>query len=157
MRHGLNILSDDLIVRILDEAKAILAEKGMEIRGPEMKQRLLDAGLKTDTSGDRILFPADVVEKAIADAPKVFTLYDRDGNPYTEIGGNNVHYTPGSSGLKILDHRTGQTRLSRPSRISSNTPVSATVSSTWPIRARLFRPTRTSSRRSPTPGGYTCC
>ena len=49
---------------------------------------------------------------AIASAPKSFTLHDRDGNPYTEIGGNNVHYVPGSSGLKIQDHRTGETRLS---------------------------------------------
>jgi len=85
---------------------------GMNIRGAEMKKRLLDHGLKADKSGERIFFPADVVEKAIADAPSSFTLFDRDGEPYTEIGGNNVHYVPGSSGLKILDHRTGETRLS---------------------------------------------
>lgn len=112
MRPSLNVLSDDLITRILDEAKRIMAETGMEIRGEGMKQRLLDHGLKTDGTGKRVLFPADVVEKAIADAPKSFTLHDRDGNPYTEIGGNNVHYVPGSSGLKIQDHRSGETRLS---------------------------------------------
>ena len=83
----------------------------MEIRGPALKARLLDHGLKTDDSGKRVLFPREVVEKALADAPGTFTLFDRDGNPYTEIGGDNVHYTPGSSGLKILDHRTGETRL----------------------------------------------
>jgi trimethylamine--corrinoid protein Co-methyltransferase len=97
---------------ILAEAKRIMAETGMEIRGPEMKKRLLDEGLKTDESGRRILFPADVVDKAIDAAPKSFTLFNRDGDPYTEIGGNNVHFVPGSSGLKILDHRTGDTRLS---------------------------------------------
>jgi trimethylamine--corrinoid protein Co-methyltransferase len=112
MRPGLNILSDELTGRILGEARRIMAETGMEIRGPEMRARLMDHGLKTDESGKRLLFPAAVVEKAIADAPKTFTLFDRDGAPYTEIGGNNVHYTPGSSGLKIQDHRTGETRLS---------------------------------------------
>ena len=111
MRPTLNVLSDEQIEKILAEAKRIMAETGMEIRGPEMKQRLLDHGLKTDASGKRILFPPDVVDKAIADAPSSFTLFDRDGNPYTEIGGYNVHYVPGSSGLKILDHRTGETRL----------------------------------------------
>jgi trimethylamine--corrinoid protein Co-methyltransferase len=112
MRPSLNVLSNDLITRILDEAKRIMAETGMEIRGPEMKARLMDHGLKTDASGDRILFPADAVEKAISDAPKTFTLFDRDGLPYTEIGGNKVNFVPGSSGLKIQDHRSGETRLS---------------------------------------------
>ena len=111
MRPTLNVLSDDLIGKILDEAKRIMAETGMEIRGENMRQRMLDHGLKTDDSGLRVLFPADVVDKAIADAPKSFTLYNRDGAPHAELGGNNVHYVPGSSGLKIQDHRTGQTRL----------------------------------------------
>ncbi len=111
MRPTLNILSDDLIAQILDEAKRFLAETGMEIRGAEMRQRLLDHGLPLDATGARVLFPADVVEAAIASTPKSFTLFDRDGSPYTEIGGNNVHYVPGSSGLKMLDHRTGETRL----------------------------------------------
>ena len=111
MRPTLTVLSDEQIQRILGEARRIMAETGMEIRGAEMKKRLLDHGLKTDASGKRVLFPADVVDKAIADAPAAFTLFNRDGEPYTEIGGNNVHYVPGSSGLKILDHRTGETRL----------------------------------------------
>ena len=112
MRPTLNILSDDLITKILDEARRIMAETGMEIRGAKMQQRLLDAGLKTDHSGKRILFPADVVNSAIESAPKSFTLFNRDGDPHAEIGGNNVHFVPGSSGLKIFDHRSGETRLS---------------------------------------------
>lgn len=111
MRPTLNILSDDLIGQILDEAKRFLAETGMEIRGPAMRQRLLDHGLPLDAAGARVLFPADVVEAAIASTPKSFTLFDRHGAPYTEIGGNNVHFVPASSGLKVLDHRTGETRL----------------------------------------------
>ena len=111
MRPTLNVLSDEQIRNILNEAKRLMAEVGMEIRGAALKERLLDHGLKTDESGKRILFPADVVEKAIADAPSSFTLFNRDGESHAEIGGNNVHYVPGSSGLKILDHRSGETRL----------------------------------------------
>lgn len=111
VRPTLNVLSEDQIIRILDEAKRLMAEVGMEIRGPEMKERLMDKGLRTDSSGKRILFPREVVDKAIKDTPSSFTLYTRDGEPYTEIGGYNVHYVPGSSGLKILDHRTNETRL----------------------------------------------
>jgi trimethylamine--corrinoid protein Co-methyltransferase len=111
MRPTLNILSEEMIVRILDEAKRIMAETGMEIRGEKMRQRLLDHGMKMDSSGERILFPHDVVERAVETAPESFTLFDRDGLPHAELGGYNVNFVPGSSGLKILDHRTGETRL----------------------------------------------
>lgn len=111
MRPTLKVLSDQQISSILGEAMRLMAEIGMEIRGAGLRQRLLDHGLKTDAAGKRLLFPAEVVEKALADAPDSFTLFNRDGEPYTEIGGNNVHYVPGSSGLKILDHRSGKTRL----------------------------------------------
>jgi trimethylamine--corrinoid protein Co-methyltransferase len=112
MRPTLNIISDGLISRIVDEAKRIMAETGMDIRGQGLRERLLDHGLKMDVSGKRILFPADIVERAIASAPESFTLHDRDGQPHAELGGYHVNFVPGSSGLKILDHRTGQARLS---------------------------------------------
>ena len=111
MRPTLRVLDDELIGRILAEAKRILAETGMDVRGAKLRERLLTHGLKTDASGTRLLFPPETVDKAIADAPKTFTLYNRDGLPHAEIGGYNVHYVPGSSGLKIMDHRTGETRL----------------------------------------------
>ena len=111
MRPRLTVLDDALIGRILDEAKRVLAEVGMEIRGPEMRRRLLEHGLPLDATGERVLFPRAVVERAIVDAPKAFTLYDRAGNPHADLGGDRVHFVPGSSGLKVLDHRTGETRL----------------------------------------------
>ena len=110
MRPSLNILDDELIERIVDEAKRVLVEVGMEIRGPEMRRRLVEAGLPQTEAG-RILFPRDVVERAIAGAPSSFVLYDRDGAPHADLGGDRVHFVPGSSGLKVLDHRTGETRL----------------------------------------------
>ena len=111
MRPTLNILSPEMISAILVEAKKILAEIGLEIRGAGLRQRLLDHGLKPSPDGQRILFAPAVVESAIASAPKSFTLYDRDGRAHAELGGSNVHYVPGSSGLKIMDHRSGETRL----------------------------------------------
>src|SRR5688500_9768700 len=111
MRPSLNVLDPKLIGRIVDEAKRVLATVGMEIRGPEMKRRLLEAGLPLNSSGDRVLFPRGIVEQAIASAPESFTLYDRDGSPHADLGGDRVHFVPGSSGLKVLDHRTGETRL----------------------------------------------
>ena len=74
MRPSLNILEPELIARIVDEAMRVLAEVGMEIRGPEMRRRLLEHGLPLDHAGERVLFPRDVVEAAIADAPVLVLL-----------------------------------------------------------------------------------
>src|SRR5947207_4182933 len=100
MRPRLEILEPPLIEAIVAEAKRLLADVGMEIRGPELRRRLLDQGLATDAAGTRILFPPDVVERAIASAPRSFVLYDRDGMPHADLGGDRVHFVPGSSGLK---------------------------------------------------------
>jgi trimethylamine--corrinoid protein Co-methyltransferase len=110
MRPTIQILEPAQIAAVLAEAKRIMAETGMDVRGAKLRQRLVDAGLPTDANG-RVRFPVEVVERAIATAPKSFTLYNRDGDPHAEIGGWNVHFIPGSSGLKIMDHRTGETRL----------------------------------------------
>lgn len=109
MKPSLTVLEDELIGRILAEAKRILSEIGVEVRGLALRQRLLDHGLKM--AGDRILLPPDVIDSAIATTPRRFILYDRDGNPHAELGGDAVHFVPGSSGLRVLDHRTGETRL----------------------------------------------
>ena len=64
MRPQLRMLSDDLITPILQEAKAILAEIGVEVRGAGLRERLLAQGLKlarTADEADRILFPPEVV------------------------------------------------------------------------------------------------
>ena len=110
MRPQLSVISPELITQVLDEAKRLLAEIGMEVRGKSLRERLLDYGLPTDAKGERVCFPPDVVDWALAQAPKSFNLYDRAGNHFTEIGGDKVHFVPASSGLKIADHRTGAIR-----------------------------------------------
>ncbi|MGZ9159702.1 MAG: trimethylamine methyltransferase family protein [Candidatus Limnocylindrales bacterium] len=170
MRPNLNMLPAELIGRIVDEAMRVLAETGMEIRGAEMRRRLLDAGLPTNAAGDRVLFPREVVERAIASAPSSFWLYDRDGNPHADLGGDRVHFVPGSSGLKWLDHRTGELRLANSrdfveyvrlgdglhniaylaTAFSTNDDIEAQVSDAW----RLYM-TLTNSKKPVVSGAFT--
>jgi trimethylamine--corrinoid protein Co-methyltransferase len=110
MRPTLNIIDDILIAQILDESKRVMSEIGMQICGTALRQRLLDHGLKMDKENQRVLFPAEIVDKAIATAPKTFSLFNRDAELHVELGANHIHFVPGSSGLNLLDHRTGQTR-----------------------------------------------
>jgi trimethylamine--corrinoid protein Co-methyltransferase len=170
MRPSLNVLSPDLTSRIVDEALRVLGTLGMEIRGPEMRRRLLEAGLPTNAAGDRVLFPRDVVEAAIQSAPSAFTLYDRDGNPHADLGEDRVHFVPGSSGLKRLDHRTGEVRLANSTdfveyvrladglqhiaylatAFSTNADIEAQVSDAW----RLYL-TLTNSKKPVVSGAFT--
>ena len=112
MRPSLNILEPELIVdRRRGEARP---RRGRAWRsaGAEMRQRLLDHGLPIDATGTRVLFPrARRRGRDRFGAVSSFSLYDRDGNPHAELGGDHVHFVPGSRGLKVLDHRTGETRL----------------------------------------------
>jgi trimethylamine--corrinoid protein Co-methyltransferase len=107
VRPRVQVLEPELIASIVNEAKRLLAEVGMEIRGPKLRQRLLDHGLPTDAAGTRVLFPREIVEAAIATAPASFVLHDRDGNPHADLGGDRDPFVRGSSGLNILHPRTG--------------------------------------------------
>jgi len=107
MRPTISILEDDHFELVFEESLRILAEVGVRVAGEAMRERLFDAGLKADASSGRILFPQSFVRSAIERVPASFTLYDRDGVPYAEFGAGDTHFAPGSSGLNILDHRTG--------------------------------------------------
>ena len=107
---SLNILEPELIGRIVDEAKRVLAEHGFEIRGREMRRRLIDAGLPQRDDG-RILFPRDDRRGGDPDRAVVVPCCSTAAaQPRADIGDDRVHFIPGSSGLKVLDHRTGEAR-----------------------------------------------
>ncbi len=170
MRPRISVLDDALIDRILDEAFHVLAGTGMEIRGPEMRRRLVEAGLPVDATSGRVRFPRDVVERAIASAPRSFVLHDRDGAPHAGIGGRDVHFVPGSSGLKVMDHRTGEVRLARTAdfvdyvrlgdgldhiaylatAFSTNDDIESQVSDAWRLRLAL-----TNTRKPIVSGAFT--
>lgn len=110
MRPTIRILEDDQLELVLGEAHRILAEVGVRVAGEAMRERLFDAGFRVDGATGRVLFPPDRVRSALATVPPRFMLYDRDGAPYAEFGAGVSHFAPGSSGLNILDHRSGEHR-----------------------------------------------
>jgi trimethylamine--corrinoid protein Co-methyltransferase len=170
MRPMIRVLDPALVGRVIDEAKRVLAATGMEIRGAELRRRLLDRGLSLDARGERVLFPRRVVEAALATAPPSFVLFDRDGNPHADLGGDRVHFVPGSSGLKVMDHRTGAVRLAGTcdfveyvrladglehiaylaTAFSTNDDIEPEVSDAWRLRLVL-----TNSKRPVVSGAFT--
>lgn len=110
MRPTVRVLEDAQYDLVLDEALRILAEVGVRVAGEGMLGRLLDAGFPLDEGSGRIRFPSDRVRAALEQVPRRFTLYDRAGAPHAELGAGQTHFSPGSSGLSILDHRSGAHR-----------------------------------------------
>jgi trimethylamine--corrinoid protein Co-methyltransferase len=110
MRPTIRILEEAHFELVLEEALRLLSEVGVRIAGEPMRERLFDAGFVVDEATGRILFPADAVRAAVATVPSSFMLYDRDGQPDAEFGVGISHFAPGSSGLNIIDHRTGRHR-----------------------------------------------
>ena len=106
----MRILEPDLVDRIIEEAKDVLARTGVLVEHPESFQKLVALDLPGDPETKRIRFPRERVERAIETAPSHVVLHDRDGAEHARLGGDDVHFVPASSALKILDHRSQEIR-----------------------------------------------
>ncbi len=104
------MLDDDLVERILEDAIALLGRTGIRIEEPSSFARLKASGFEP-REGDWLTIPRKLIEQAIASAPSSFTLYDREGEPSATLEGDEVHFVPASSALRVLDHRSQQVRI----------------------------------------------
>jgi trimethylamine--corrinoid protein Co-methyltransferase len=100
----LELLTYDLIARILDEAFQLMQKPGIKVQSVEGRNLLINAGATAE--GDVVKIPEKIVRKALDTVPAEFHLYDRSGNPKVHYDGNSVHFDPGSSGVHILDPET---------------------------------------------------
>lgn len=113
MRPTLKFLSDELIERILSEARHLLAILGVEIHNESLVARLIEHGAAADPARGRVFFSGELIDLALQNAPSAFRLYDVHGRTTHDFSGWNVHFTPGSAAIHVLDHDSGAMR--RPS------------------------------------------
>jgi trimethylamine--corrinoid protein Co-methyltransferase len=106
MQPKLELLTPDLIARILDEAFQLMMRPGIKVQSPEARQLLADAGAKVDAATEVVHIPEKAVRRALESVPSTFYLYDRHGNQAVTYGGDAVHFDPGSSGVHVLDPET---------------------------------------------------
>ena len=110
MRPTLRLLEDPLVDRILDEARTLIAELGVEIHNPGVLGLLGDHGARVDLSASRAWIPGTLVDRALAAAPRTVPLYDAIGAQTHDLGGDRVYFTPGSAAIHVLDGDTGDIR-----------------------------------------------
>jgi len=115
MQPSLELLTPELVDRILGEAYQLLMSPGIKVLSAEARQLLLEAGAEPTADETVLHLPETMVRQAIDSVPQEFTLFDRDGQPTIHFGGQDVHYDPGSSGVHILDPETLEHRPSQSS------------------------------------------
>lgn len=112
MRPKLEILSQEQVQRVHEDAYQLLSKVGVKVQSQEARQLLSDSGAMVDSSGDVVKIPASVIETALKTAPSIFHLYNRQGSAKVTYGGDHVHFDPGSSGVHVLDSETLEHRPS---------------------------------------------
>ena len=112
MRPRVRFLEDSLIEKIVAEARDLLCSVGLTVENAAATDLLLEQGARR-TEG-RVLLNDEMIDRALATAPASFALYDSAGNQTHDLGGDRVHFTPGSAAIYFLDGQTGEMR--RPTR-----------------------------------------
>lgn len=87
----------------------ILERTGVDVHHQEAREILARGGAAVD--GIRVRIPEYMVSRALSQAPRRVTLYDRNRKPAIRAWGYNTYYGGGSDCLNILDHHTGERRV----------------------------------------------
>jgi trimethylamine--corrinoid protein Co-methyltransferase len=103
-RPTVAFLEQPLVEGIIDEALELLATIGAVVENEEARRLLADAGASAGSAEDRVLFPRSLIERTIRTAPREIQIYDSSGEKSFLIGGDQVHFDPGSAGLRIHEH-----------------------------------------------------
>lgn len=106
MQPKLSLLTEELIQRILDEAFQLMLKPGIKVQNADARDLLASAGAQVDEESFVVRIPEQIVNRALETVPHQFHLYDYEGNPKVQYGGDAVHFDPGSSGITILDPET---------------------------------------------------
>jgi trimethylamine---corrinoid protein Co-methyltransferase len=112
MRPKIQLLSAELIGRILREAFELLMNPGVRV-GSAVVELLQSAGVEVSNGVARI--PEPLVRQCLASAPRDFYLYNRQGEKAVHYGGDDVHFDPGSCCVQMLDPETMEARPSETS------------------------------------------
>jgi len=105
-RPKLEMLHGALVERIVDEGLTLLERHGVMVENVEALRLLGDAGAAIDIGSQRARLGRKLVEECLASTPSSVTLYDRSGGRSYAVGGDEVHFDPGSAAVTLLDHDT---------------------------------------------------
>ena len=110
MRPRLQLLDAGLIERIVGEALELLSTLGLEVENDNAVALLSDHGAAVREATGRVRIPEPLVLSCVENTPSGFALFDVLGAQTHDLSGDNVHFTPGSSGITVLDYEADEMR-----------------------------------------------
>ncbi len=110
MRPQFQLLSDELVARVIDEARHLMRETGVKVQSEEARALLAEAGASVDEMREVVKIPDAVVDRVLGTVPHTFAVHDAFGEPKVVYGDGRVHFDPGSSAVQVLDPETNTHR-----------------------------------------------
>ena len=110
MQTVVEILTADEVAQVHERTLKVLAEHGMRVDPDEGRRVLAAAGAEVDEATRMVRFPRALVEEALRQAPKQFSLGGRrDGFSFPLNAGEFTLLADGGA-TTLLDRRTGERR-----------------------------------------------
>jgi trimethylamine--corrinoid protein Co-methyltransferase len=109
VRPKLQLFTDDQVDAIIGDAMRVLETVGFFVENEEALGLVSEAGLRQE--GPRTFAPAESIHRALSTTPARVSVYDRDGALALDLGGDAVHFDPGSAAIYFLDPATGRNRV----------------------------------------------
>ncbi len=110
LRPSVKMLSQEFVEKIVGEAYEVLQQTGVFVENTTAIELLRAAGARIDQSSKRVHVGSKLIDQALSTAPHTITLYDAAGEKSFLVGGDEVHFDPGSAALRIFDHSTQSER-----------------------------------------------
>ena len=108
LRPRVELLGAGEVQAIVNDALRVIEAVGFEVENREALELLHGAGVRVE--GSRAFAGEHQVRRALATTPARIEVFDRDSRPALDLGGDRVHFDPGSAAIFILDSETGRRR-----------------------------------------------
>jgi trimethylamine--corrinoid protein Co-methyltransferase len=112
-RLALKMFSSEDIQRLHEATLDVIENTGVRFPSRKALEIWSDAGAQVDYETSIVKAPADLIERALKEAPPVYTLAARDTSQDLPLDGNHVWLGTDGCGVEIIDLNTGERRRSR--------------------------------------------
>ena len=102
-RPGVKFLSPGQVELIVEQAYRTVQNVGVLVDNEEALELISAAGGRVGDDRRRVYISQDLCERCLKTVPETFRLFDRDGNEAFAVGGDSVHFDPGSAAPQIYD------------------------------------------------------
>jgi trimethylamine--corrinoid protein Co-methyltransferase len=103
-------LTSEVVEQIIAESMNLLAQVGVRVHHRAGLRLLANAGADVDFDHAIARIPESLIWQALGTVPFGFSLYNLDGRPAVECGGERVQFAPGSLAINVLENEAGEQR-----------------------------------------------